>query len=74
MDKKTSVPATGQAARYEQAWNYVVGKLPQWKRDIVVEYRDTDPNWNRISNEVTKEIIKLGQCEGWTPPTDNTPF
>lgn len=74
MNKKPSVPPTGQAARYEQAWNYVVGKLPQWKRDIVVEYRDTDPNWDRISNEVTKEIIKLGQCEGWNPPDDNAPF
>tara|TARA_R100000808_G_scaffold5757_1_gene17350 strand:+ start:9525 stop:9743 length:219 start_codon:yes stop_codon:yes gene_type:complete len=71
MNKKTLPEPTGQAARYEQAFNYVVNKLAPWKREIITGYLDDHAAWERVSNEVTKEIIELGQCEGWTPPRDD---
>jgi len=75
MDKKTDLAPTGMAARYEQAWNFVVENLDPWKKTIVIKefeivsgecvYRRAD---KRIIDEVTHEVARLAESEGWTPP------
>ncbi len=71
MKSKTALPPTGLVARYEQAYNHVVDKLPAWKKTIIVNHEDTSPQWERISSEVAHEVVELAESEGWKPSTKN---
>jgi hypothetical protein len=51
------------ARLYEKAWNQVVEKQPKWKKDLIVNYQDDDPHWDRVSKEMVHEAIKL--AESW---------
>ena len=56
--------ATGQAPAaivYEKAWNDVVQSLPKWKYEIIVNHKDDDPQWDRVSKEVVKLTNELAE-------------
>ena len=76
MAEKINLPPTGMAARYEQAWNHVVGNLPNWKKRIVIDHDNDDGSWERISAEIAQEVAQLAEAEGWKPPIndENEPF
>ena len=48
MKSKTALPPTGLVARYEQAYNHVVDKLPAWKKTIIVNHEDDDAFGNEF--------------------------
>ena len=68
MKTINQLPPTGMAARYEQAWNYVVNNLPAWKKKVIVDHDENDGSWVRISSEITHEVAMLAESEGWKPP------
>jgi len=77
MTKKIDLPPTGMAARYEEAWNFVVTKLSPYKKDIIINNFPYDNRVDKdVSDEVSREVAKLAESEGWTPPApeDNEPF
>ena len=49
------------AKLYEKAWNKVVDRLPKWKYDLITQYKDDDPMWSRVSDEVVREAIKMAE-------------
>jgi len=56
--------ATGQAPAaivYEKAFNDVVNSLPKWKHDIMVNHKDDDLEWDRVSKEVVKLTNELAE-------------
>ena len=76
MDKQIDLPPTGLAARYEQAWNFVVENLSDYKKNIIINNFPYDNRVDKdVSDEVSREVVKLAESEGWTPPLDdNEPF
>jgi hypothetical protein len=46
------------ANAYESFWNMKVMDLPKWKQDIIVNHEDEHPEWDRIQNELTKDVIR----------------
>ncbi len=56
--------------RYEDAWNYVVSKMPPWKQKIVInmdpsEAKNSDA---RIFDDMCKEVRKLAESNRKIPP------
>ena len=77
MIQKTDLPPTGMAARYEEAWNFVVENLSDWKKNIIINNFPYDNRVDKdVSDEVSREVAKLAEAEGWKPPVDdsNEPF
>ena len=56
------------AKLYEKAWNEVVDKSPDWKKNIIINnFPFNDPSDKRIADDVTKEAIQL--AERWERET-----
>ena len=54
------------AKLYEKAWNQVVDKLPEWKKKVIINnFPYDDPQDKRISDEVTKQTMKLAESWEW---------
>tara|TARA_Y100001934_G_C12172471_1_gene687379 strand:+ start:795 stop:992 length:198 start_codon:yes stop_codon:yes gene_type:complete len=54
------------ARLYEKAWNQVVNKLPQFKKDIIINnFPYENRSDKRIADDVTKEAIKLAESWEW---------
>ena len=72
MKQKINLPPTGIAARYEQAWNFVVENLSAYKKDIIINNFPYDNRVDKdVSDEVSREVAKLAESEGWEPPVDD---
>jgi|TARA_Y100000310_G_scaffold342449_1_gene445758 hypothetical protein len=67
--KLPSSPPTGMAARYEVAWNEVVGEQPPWKQKIIIENFEVisgrhvyhDKSDQRIMDDIAKEAIRRAE-------------
>ena len=54
--KQQTTEHTGQALRYEKAWNKTVSELPDWKAKIIINNWPYDnPSDARIAQEVAHE-------------------
>jgi hypothetical protein len=53
------------AKLYEKAWNKVVDNLAPWKKDIIVNHKDESPDWDKISDEVTKAAVRMAESWEW---------
>ena len=65
------------AKLYEKAWNETVSGLNDWKKNIIINNFPYEHRCDKdVSDEVSREVAKLAESEGWKPPVDdsNEPF
>jgi hypothetical protein len=54
------------ARLYEKAWNQIVDKCPEWKKNLIINnFPYDDPADKRVADEVVKEAIKLAESWEW---------